>query len=188
MTPSVPVALRAIINYNHGGPLDEEYNSKRKRQRLLRVALVRERVSSIRPGLASESAHLIDGTIFFSLIDLIRILQPHRDALILSLRIGDFDMRQILVDSSSSTDLLQVLVIKQMGFVPSSLDNLPWRRCATSPSRPSHPQCAVLSGGRFIPLQRHFEAHLVALHEDYPFHVPSDGEFPHRRRTDRSIR
>ena len=77
MTPSAPIALRAIINYNHGESLDEEYNFERKRQRLLRVALVRERVSSIRPGLASESAHLIDGTIFFSLIDPIRILQPH---------------------------------------------------------------------------------------------------------------
>ena len=124
MTPSAPIALRAIINYNHGESLDEEYNFERKRQRLLQVALVRECVSSIRPGLASGSAHLIDGTIFFSLIDLIRILQPHRDALILSLRIGDFDVRQILVDLGSLTDLLQVSVIKQMGFVSSSLENM----------------------------------------------------------------
>ncbi|RVW14335.1 hypothetical protein CK203_099075 [Vitis vinifera] len=48
-TPRVLVAPKAIINYIHGGPLDEEYNSKRKRQRLLRAVSVRERVNSIWP-------------------------------------------------------------------------------------------------------------------------------------------
>ena len=33
--PSAPIVPRAKINYIHGGPLDEEYNSKQKRQRLL---------------------------------------------------------------------------------------------------------------------------------------------------------
>ena len=33
--PSAPIAPRVVINYIHGGPLDEEYDSKRKRQRLL---------------------------------------------------------------------------------------------------------------------------------------------------------
>ena len=33
-------------------------------------------------------------------------------------------MRQILVDLGSLTDLLQVSVIKQMGFVSSSLENM----------------------------------------------------------------
>ena len=32
-------------------------------------------------------------------------------------------MRRILVDLGSSADLLQVAVIKQMGFIPSSLEN-----------------------------------------------------------------
>lgn len=52
-TPSALVALRAVINYIHGGPLDEEYNSKQKRQRLLLAASVHECVSSIRPGLTN---------------------------------------------------------------------------------------------------------------------------------------
>ena len=51
------------------------------------------------------------------------MLQPHRDALILALGVGDFDVKRILVDPSSSADLLQVAVIKQMGFIPSSLEN-----------------------------------------------------------------
>ena len=56
-------------------------------------------------------------------MDPTRILQPHQDALILMLRICDFDVRRILVDLSSSVDLLQVSVIKQMGFMPSNLEN-----------------------------------------------------------------
>ena len=51
------------------------------------------------------------------------MLQPHRDALILTLGVGDFDVKRILVDPGSSVDLLQVAVIKQMGFEPSSLEN-----------------------------------------------------------------
>ena len=50
-TPRISAAPKAIINYIHGGPLDEEYNFKRKRMRLLQAASVRERVNSIRPGI-----------------------------------------------------------------------------------------------------------------------------------------
>ncbi|RVX12536.1 hypothetical protein CK203_011636 [Vitis vinifera] len=50
-TSKIPAAPKAIINYIHGGPLDEEYDFKRKRQRLLRAASVRERVNSIWPGI-----------------------------------------------------------------------------------------------------------------------------------------
>ncbi|WJZ86091.1 hypothetical protein VitviT2T_005585 [Vitis vinifera] len=113
-TPMAPV--RAVINYIHGGPLDDEYSSKRKRQRLLRAATVRE--------------------------------QPHRDALILTLGVGDYDVRRILVDPGSSADLLQVAVIKQMGFIPSSLEN-PGRTLSrfNAASRCSHPN---IRGGRLI--------------------------------------
>ena len=120
-----PIAFIApwfMINYIHGGLLDEEYKSKQKTQRLLRAISVREQVSSIRPGLTSGSAHQIDGIITFSPVDPNRMLQPHQDALILTLGISDFDVRRILVDSGSSTDLLQVSVIKQMGFMSSNLE------------------------------------------------------------------
>ena len=50
-TLKIPVAPKAIINYIHGGPLDEEYDSKRKRQRSLRAASVREHVNFIWLGL-----------------------------------------------------------------------------------------------------------------------------------------
>ena len=42
------------------------------------------------------------------------------------LGISDFDVRRILVDPGSSIDLLQVSVIKQMGFSSSNLENPRW--------------------------------------------------------------
>nr|CAN61962.1 hypothetical protein VITISV_013621 [Vitis vinifera] len=95
-TPRTLIAPKAIINYIHGGPLDEEYNSKRKRQKLLRDASVRERINTIRPGVTDGSVQPINGTIVFPPVDPTRILQLHRDALILSLEMGDFDVRRIL--------------------------------------------------------------------------------------------
>ena len=122
-TPRIPAAPKVIINCIHGSPLDEEYDSKRKRQRLLRAASVRECVNSIRPGIAGGGPQPIDGTIIFPLVDPTRILQPHRNALILSLGMGDFDVRRILIDPGSSTDLLQELVISHMGRDLSGLEN-----------------------------------------------------------------
>ena len=123
-TPRIPATPKAIINYIHGGPLDDEYDSKRKRQRLLRAASVRERVNSIRPRITGGGPRPIDGTIIFPPVDPTRILQPHHDTLILSLGMGDFDVRCILVDLGSSTDLLQASVISHMGRDLSSLENL----------------------------------------------------------------
>eukprot|EP00261_Vitis_vinifera_P023287 XP_010655174.1 PREDICTED: uncharacterized protein LOC104880395 [Vitis vinifera] len=80
-------APKVVINYINGGPLNEEYDSKRKRQRLVRAA------------------------------------SPHRDALILSLEIGDFDVRRILVDPGSSADLVQASVISHMGCSLAGLEN-----------------------------------------------------------------
>eukprot|EP00261_Vitis_vinifera_P026406 XP_010659792.2 PREDICTED: uncharacterized protein LOC104881381 [Vitis vinifera] len=122
-TPRIPAAPKAIINYIHGGPLDEEYDSKRKRQGLLRAASVRERVNSIQPGITGGGPWPIDGTIIFPLVDPTRILQPHYDALILSLGMGDFDVRRILIDLGSSADLLQASVISHMGCDLSDLEN-----------------------------------------------------------------
>ncbi|RVX11836.1 hypothetical protein CK203_009438 [Vitis vinifera] len=65
----------------------------------------------------------IDGTIIFPPVDPTRTLQPHRDALILSLEIGDFDVRRILVNPSSSVDLVQASVVGHMGHSLAGLEN-----------------------------------------------------------------
>ena len=77
-----------------------------EKDRLLRAASVRERVNSIRLEIAGGGPRPIDGTIIFPPVNPTQILQPHRDALILSLEMGDFDVRGILVDPGSSTDLV----------------------------------------------------------------------------------
>ena len=73
-TPRAPAAPKAIINHIDGGPFDEKYDSKRKRQTLLRAASVRERVNSIRPGITGGGPRPIDGIIIFPLVDPTRIL------------------------------------------------------------------------------------------------------------------
>ncbi|XP_010663842.1 uncharacterized protein LOC104882389 [Vitis vinifera] len=121
--PKAPIAPKDVINYINGGPSNEEYDFKRKRQKLLRAASVRERINSIRPGLTRKGPHPIDGTIIFPPVDPTRTLQPHRDALILSLEMGDFDVRRILVDPSSSANLVQALVLSHMGHSLIGLEN-----------------------------------------------------------------
>nr|CAN61391.1 hypothetical protein VITISV_014768 [Vitis vinifera] len=121
--PRAPAAPKAVINYINGGPSDEEYDSRRKRQKLLRAASIRECINSIRPGLTGGGPHPIDGTIIFPPINPTRTLQPHLDALILSLEIGDFDVRRILVDPSSSADLVQASVVSHMGHSLAGLEN-----------------------------------------------------------------
>nr|CAN68426.1 hypothetical protein VITISV_022197 [Vitis vinifera] len=121
--PGASATPKAVINYINGGPSDEEYDSRRKRQKLLRAASIRERINSIRPGLTGWGPRPIDGTIIFPLVDPTRTLQPHRDALILSLEIGDFDVRRILVDPGSSADLVQASVVGHMRHTLTGLEN-----------------------------------------------------------------
>ena len=120
--PRAPTAPKAVISYINGGPSDEEYDSRRKRQKLLRAASTRERINSIRPGLTGGGPRPIDGTIIFPPVDPTRTLQPHRDALILSLEIGDFDVRRILIDPGSSADLVQASVVSHMGHCLTGLE------------------------------------------------------------------
>ena len=83
-----------------------------------------ERINSIWPGITGGGPRPIDGTIIFPLVDPTRILQSHRDVLILSLEIGDFDVRRILVDPGSSADLVQASVVSHMGHSLTGLENL----------------------------------------------------------------
>lgn len=92
----------------HRGPIDDKQGSKRRKRRLLCTIFVRERIND---------------TITFPLVDVSWVLQSHEDALILTLRVGELDVRRILVDLSSSTDLLQMLAYKPMDYLPSALEN-----------------------------------------------------------------
>nr|CAN67735.1 hypothetical protein VITISV_012279 [Vitis vinifera] len=110
--PRAPAASKVVINYINGGPSDEDIGTRAYQ---LHPAWDNWGEGRPRP---------IDGTIIFPPVDLTRILQPHRDALIMSLEIGDFDVRRILVDLGSSADLVQASVISHMGHSLTGLENL----------------------------------------------------------------
>ena len=82
--------------------------------------------------------------ISFPPINLIRVITPHYDALILTVFINSFDVHRVLIDLDSAADLLHLSAFKQMrvpidhlhsaGRVLSSLMELPHYRSGTSPS------------------------------------------------------
>ncbi|KAL6326245.1 hypothetical protein AAG906_004742 [Vitis piasezkii] len=76
--PASSATPRVVINYIHRALIDERYNSKRKRKNYL-------------PPINAS-----------------RVLQPHEDALVLTLGISGFDIRRVLVDPGSSADLLEM--------------------------------------------------------------------------------
>nr|CAN73655.1 hypothetical protein VITISV_002495 [Vitis vinifera] len=122
--------LKQYLRSDAGGrDASQNHNSRAPRAsaatkaKLLRAASIRERINSIRPGLTGGGPRPINGTIIFPPVDPTRTLQPHRDALILSLEIGDFDVRRILVDPGSSTDLVQASVVSHMGHSLTGLEN-----------------------------------------------------------------
>ena len=45
-----------------------------------------------------------------------RLHYPHDDALIVSIRVGDYNMHRVLVDNGSSADILYYSVFQQMGI------------------------------------------------------------------------
>ena len=67
--------------------------------------------------------HPVDYTITFPLIGVNWVLQPHRDALILTLGMGKLEVRRILVDPGNLANLLQMSTYRQMGHSPSALEN-----------------------------------------------------------------
>ena len=106
--------LRQIINSILGGPSDDQYQSKRKQKKILRVATVKARVNCIYIEGSLEETRPIDGPRSFPHVNSNRIIMPHYDALVLTLCISGFDVQKVLVDPSSATDLLQLPAFNQM--------------------------------------------------------------------------
>ena len=118
-----PSELRPTINYVLGGPIDDQYQSKKQRRKMLRATTVRARVNTIRTLESSTTIKPIDGPISFPPINPTRVITPHYDALILNLCINNFDVHRILVDPSSATELLHLSAFMQMKVQPSHLNS-----------------------------------------------------------------
>ncbi|RVX15934.1 hypothetical protein CK203_005788 [Vitis vinifera] len=142
-----------------------------------------------------------DGTIIFPPVDPTRILQPHHGALIMSLEIGDFDVRRILVDLGSSVDLVQASVISHMGHSLTGLENpgqiLSGFNGSSTTSLgdivlpvqtgPITLKIQFFGGTRFITLQCHLGAHMTILHESHPLYISSNGKLPYQGWANRPI-
>lgn len=63
------IVPRTVINYIHGRLIDDKYNSRKQRRRLLYATSVRESVSIVQCTFTNGSARLIDNSIIFPPID-----------------------------------------------------------------------------------------------------------------------
>ena len=66
----------------------------------------------------------MDEIITFSPINPNQVLQPHKDAIILTLGINGFDIRRVLINPGNSVDLLQMLAYRQIRLLSPALENL----------------------------------------------------------------
>ena len=112
----LPPEPRPTKNYILGGPVDDQYQSKCQKRRLLRAATTRAQVNTIHVLDSSRAIQPIDGPISFPLVNSSRVITPHHDALVLTLCINDFDVQRVLVDPGSAIDLLQLSAFRQMNI------------------------------------------------------------------------
>ena len=117
----LPPEPRPTINYILGDVADDQYQSKRQKKSMLRAATVRARRNIIQAPVNSKTIQQIDDPISFPPINPSRVIVPHHDALVLTLRINDFDVHRVLVDPGNAADLLQLPAFRQMNI---SLDRL----------------------------------------------------------------
>ena len=120
---SQPSESSPAINYILGGPLDDQYQSKRQQKKLLRAATVKARVNAVHTSGSREEIEPIDGPISFSPVNPNRVIVPHCDALGLILCINGFDVHKVLVDPGSAADLLQLPAFSQMKLSQQMLNS-----------------------------------------------------------------
>ena len=123
VTTEHPSEPRPTINFVLGGPIDDQYQSKKQRQKMLHAATINARVNTICTLESSIVVRPIDGPISFPPINPTRVITPHYDALILTLCINNFDVHRILVDSGSAAELLHLPAFMQMKVPLSHLSS-----------------------------------------------------------------
>ena len=84
-------------------------SSKKARKTYLRM------VHSVQlTGSIPKMSRIDNPVIKFSEDDALRLHHPHDDALVVSLQIGDYNMHRVLIDNSSSADILYYPAFQQM--------------------------------------------------------------------------
>ena len=97
-----------------GGGGDSQYQSKKQWRGMLQAASVRARVNTINDRGNIAAVLLMDDPISFPPINPTSVITPHYDALALTVCINSFDVHRVLVDPSSTTDLLHLPAFNQM--------------------------------------------------------------------------
>ena len=85
--------------------------SKKARKTYLRMVQNVQLTGSI-PKIVRRESPIIG----FSKEDARRLYHPHDDALVVSMRVGDYNMHKVLVDNDSSVDILYYPAFQQMGI------------------------------------------------------------------------
>ena len=86
-------------------------SSKKARKTYLRMVQNVQTTGSI-PKVARRESPIIG----FSEDDAKRLHHPHDDALVVSIRVGDYNVHRMLVDNGSSADILYYPAFQQMGI------------------------------------------------------------------------
>ena len=105
---------KQTINFILGGSVDNQYQSKKQRRKMLCTASVRARVNIVSAQENITTVRPIDGPRSFPPINPTRVITPHYDALILIVSINSFDVHRVLVDPGNVADLLQLPTFKKM--------------------------------------------------------------------------
>ena len=84
-------------------------SSKKARKTYLRMVQNVQLTGTV-PKIARREGPIIG----FSEEDVRRLHHPHDDALIVSIRVGDYNMHRVLVDNGSSADILYYLAFQQI--------------------------------------------------------------------------
>ncbi|XP_028057641.1 uncharacterized protein LOC114261566 [Camellia sinensis] len=95
-------APQGVINVIHG--IIEPIRVCELREMIKKVEHVRE-VLSVQPAVKNGKTEIKD-ILTFSSKDLDRIQTPYNDALVMTLRIKDFDIKRILIDQGSSVEII----------------------------------------------------------------------------------
>ena len=86
-------------------------SSRKTRKTYLRMVHNVQLTGSV-PKIAWRESPIIE----FSEEDARRLHHPHDDALVVSIRVGDYNVHRVLVDNGSSTDILYYPAFQQMGI------------------------------------------------------------------------
>ena len=91
------------------GGTAETGSSKKAQKTYLRMVQNVQLTSSV-----PKMARIDNPVIGFLEEDTRRLHHPHDDALVVSLRVGDYKMHRVLIDNGSSSDILYYLAFQQM--------------------------------------------------------------------------